>query len=141
MNYDKYKPAHQEASVVRNYNQQVRSVQRPEMNSQQRNMSRTDTNPQQYAEALVREREIHDLKMTSLLNKMQLQYTNRLKEQEQAYLERVGQLESKIKQMNSSQINYHQGSYPMNLIPQAYPMNPIQGTLTPGPCPGGCGPR
>jgi len=116
----------------------------------------TSMNAQQCQNALKREREIHQLKMKGLQNRLELQYKTRLSGHEQSYLKEIGQLENKIKELKQSynQPLPQQGYQPVpygthisgstTLSPWPVPYDTQMSgltTLTPGPCPGGCGRR
>jgi len=105
-------------------------------------------NSTQYKQALIREREIHDLQMQKMRNQLELQYKVRLKDEEQTYLEEIGKLESQIEQMKMKravhQSHRYHGWNPNNYVQQvsSYPIRGFaQGGMVPGACPGECGRR
>jgi len=96
-------------------------------------------NAQQCEQALIREREMHYLKMQGLQNQMELQYKTRLNDKEQTHFGKIKELENRVGQLNHagySQLQ-NQGYFPARFSSQGSGVV----TLTPGPCQGGCGPR
>jgi len=84
---------------------------------------------------LMREREMQQRKIQDLSRQMDMHYKARLRNDEKAYMEQIGHLESRIEALTNIQGPYSHGGQPMTYS------QPSFATLTPGPCVGGCGPR